>query len=145
MQFIKHDAHNRLSTITCLNHAHETPSILTKDASTKILITKAVHSILQRPLLSSPSTPLVGRYKGQEVRDQFDSTFAHLYHDLDMGFTPINFMLMGTVIARTEEEIELRKDGRHIQGYHSAEKGLREQRGVPSKRKHDRKSYGLPV
>lgn len=31
--------------------------------------------------------------QGQEVRDQFDSTFAHLYHDLDMGFTPINFML----------------------------------------------------
>jgi len=31
--------------------------------------------------------------QGKEVRDKFDSTFADLYHDLDMGFTPINFML----------------------------------------------------
>ncbi|KAF2148599.1 cytochrome P450 [Myriangium duriaei CBS 260.36] len=31
--------------------------------------------------------------QGQDVRDKFDSTFADLYHDLDMGFTPINFML----------------------------------------------------
>jgi sterol 14-demethylase len=31
--------------------------------------------------------------QGKEVRDKFDSSFAGLYHDLDMGFTPINFML----------------------------------------------------
>jgi len=31
--------------------------------------------------------------QGKEVRNKFDSTFAHLYHDLDMGFAPINFML----------------------------------------------------
>jgi len=31
--------------------------------------------------------------QGEEVRNKFDSTFADLYHDLDMGFTPINFML----------------------------------------------------
>lgn len=31
--------------------------------------------------------------QGKEVRDKFDSTFADLYHDLDMGFAPINFML----------------------------------------------------
>ncbi|OJJ51908.1 hypothetical protein ASPSYDRAFT_190256, partial [Aspergillus sydowii CBS 593.65] len=31
--------------------------------------------------------------QGKEVRDRFDSTFAELYHDLDMGFAPINFML----------------------------------------------------
>ena len=31
--------------------------------------------------------------QGKEVRDQFDSSFAELYHDLDMGFAPINFML----------------------------------------------------
>lgn len=31
--------------------------------------------------------------QGDEVRNSFDSTFADLYHDLDMGFTPINFML----------------------------------------------------
>lgn len=31
--------------------------------------------------------------QGPEVREKFDSTFADLYHDLDMGFAPINFML----------------------------------------------------
>ena len=31
--------------------------------------------------------------QGKEVRARFDTTFAQLYHDLDMGFTPINFML----------------------------------------------------
>jgi len=31
--------------------------------------------------------------QGKEVREKFDSSFADLYHDLDMGFTPINFLL----------------------------------------------------
>lgn len=31
--------------------------------------------------------------QGKEVRERFDSSFADLYHDLDMGFSPINFML----------------------------------------------------
>lgn len=31
--------------------------------------------------------------QGQEVREKFDSTFAKLYHDLDDGFQPMNFML----------------------------------------------------
>lgn len=31
--------------------------------------------------------------QGKEVRAKFDSSFADLYHDLDMGFSPINFML----------------------------------------------------
>lgn len=31
--------------------------------------------------------------QGKEVRERFDSSFADLYHDLDQGFTPINFML----------------------------------------------------
>lgn len=31
--------------------------------------------------------------QGEEVRQMFDSRFAELYHDLDMGFSPINFML----------------------------------------------------
>ena len=31
--------------------------------------------------------------QGKEVRAKFDHTFADLYHDLDMGFSPINFML----------------------------------------------------
>ena len=28
--------------------------------------------------------------QGEEVRNSFDSSFAELYHDLDMGFSPIN-------------------------------------------------------
>ena len=31
--------------------------------------------------------------QGKEVRERFDASFADLYHDLDMGFAPINFML----------------------------------------------------
>lgn len=31
--------------------------------------------------------------QGKEVRSRFDSTFAEMYHDLDKGFAPINFML----------------------------------------------------
>ncbi|KAF2199811.1 cytochrome P450 14a-demethylase [Delitschia confertaspora ATCC 74209] len=31
--------------------------------------------------------------QGEEVRNKFNSSFADLYHDLDMGFSPINFML----------------------------------------------------
>ncbi|PKY01321.1 14-alpha sterol demethylase Cyp51B [Aspergillus campestris IBT 28561] len=31
--------------------------------------------------------------QGKEVRSRFDSTFAEMYHHLDMGFAPINFML----------------------------------------------------
>ena len=31
--------------------------------------------------------------QGREVRSRFDSSFADLYHHLDMGFSPINFML----------------------------------------------------
>jgi cytochrome P450 len=34
-----------------------------------------------------------GSLQGKEVRNKFDSSFADLYHDLDMGFSPINFML----------------------------------------------------
>ncbi|KAK4154730.1 cytochrome P450 [Chaetomidium leptoderma] len=31
--------------------------------------------------------------QGKEIRDKFDVALADLYHDLDMGFSPINFML----------------------------------------------------
>ncbi|KAF2744087.1 lanosterol 14-alpha-demethylase [Sporormia fimetaria CBS 119925] len=31
--------------------------------------------------------------QGEEVRNMFDSRFAELFHDLDMGFSPVNFML----------------------------------------------------
>lgn len=31
--------------------------------------------------------------QGKEIREKFDESLAALYHDLDMGFSPINFML----------------------------------------------------
>ncbi|KAI1735965.1 cytochrome P450 51 [Xylaria scruposa] len=31
--------------------------------------------------------------QGSEIRNKFDESLADLYHDLDMGFTPVNFML----------------------------------------------------
>lgn len=31
--------------------------------------------------------------QGKLIRDKFDESLASLYHDLDMGFSPINFML----------------------------------------------------
>ncbi len=31
--------------------------------------------------------------QGKEVREKFDTGFAKLFHDLDMGFAPINFMM----------------------------------------------------
>ena len=31
--------------------------------------------------------------QGKEVREKFDSSFAALYHDLDLGFAPINFLM----------------------------------------------------
>ncbi|KAK8138447.1 hypothetical protein PG984_001827 [Apiospora sp. TS-2023a] len=31
--------------------------------------------------------------QGKEIRHKFDETLADLYHDLDMGFNPVNFML----------------------------------------------------
>lgn len=31
--------------------------------------------------------------QGREVREKLDITFSHSFHDLDMGFSPINFML----------------------------------------------------
>ncbi len=30
--------------------------------------------------------------QGEEIRNSFDSKFAELYHDLDKGFSPVNFM-----------------------------------------------------
>lgn len=38
--------------------------------------------------------------QGKEVRAQFDSTIAELFHDLDMGFTPINFMMPWAPLPR---------------------------------------------
>ena len=46
--------------------------------------------------------------QGKEVREKLDSTFADLYHDLEMGFTPINFMLPWAPLPRNR-----RRDAAH--------------------------------
>ncbi|KAI9800627.1 MAG: Lanosterol 14-alpha-demethylase [Piccolia ochrophora] len=71
------------------------------------LITEEVHQYIKRsPIFKGPkgtvNIPSVmaevtiytasRSLQGKEVRDKFDSSFAALYHDLDMGFSPINFM-----------------------------------------------------
>ncbi|RFU24430.1 hypothetical protein B7463_g11908, partial [Scytalidium lignicola] len=38
--------------------------------------------------------------QGKEVRDKFDNSFAVLYHDLDLAFTPINFMFHWAPLPR---------------------------------------------
>lgn len=48
-----------------------------------------LHSTMAELTVYTVSASLQGR----EVRERFDHTIAELYHDLDNGFRPINFML----------------------------------------------------
>lgn len=41
--------------------------------------------------------------QGKEVRERLNSTFAQNYHDLDMGFTPINFLFPGLPLPRNRK------------------------------------------
>ncbi|KAF6809470.1 14-alpha sterol demethylase Cyp51A [Colletotrichum plurivorum] len=47
--------------------------------------------------------------QGREVRHKLTADFARLYHDLDMGFTPINFLFPGLPLPRNR-----RRDAAHI-------------------------------
>lgn len=47
--------------------------------------------------------------QGQEVRDKLDTTFAKLYHDLDDGFQPINFMLPWMPLPRNRRRDKARR------------------------------------
>ncbi|KAF3769290.1 14alpha demethylase [Cryphonectria parasitica EP155] len=47
--------------------------------------------------------------QGKIVRDQFDESLADLYHDLDMGFTPINFMLPWAPLPRNRRRDQARE------------------------------------
>lgn len=46
--------------------------------------------------------------QGKEVRERLNNTFAQMYHDLDMGFTPINFLFPGLPLPRNR-----RRDNAH--------------------------------
>jgi hypothetical protein len=67
--------------------------------------------------------------QGAEIRNSFDHKFAELYHDLDMGFSPINFMLSWAPLPHNrardnahEEGLarhDLAFDGLQVQGRHT--------------------------
>ncbi|KAL3493133.1 lanosterol 14-alpha-demethylase [Aspergillus germanicus] len=73
----------RLITAEVEDFAHKSPVF--KDSQGVFDVSKTVAEIT----IYTASRSL----QGKEVRERFDSTFAELYHDLDMGFAPINFML----------------------------------------------------
>lgn len=53
------------------------------------------------PAMAEPTIYTASRSpQGKEVRAQFDSTIAELFHDLDVGFTPINFMMPWAPLPR---------------------------------------------
>ena len=56
---------------------------------------KGLSGIIQLPPIMAQITLFTASrsLQGKEVRKQLDTTFAKLYHDLDDGFQPINFML----------------------------------------------------
>jgi cytochrome P450 len=103
-----HDAPNARKT-----HAHKLQFVkfgLTSEAlhSYVVLIQKEVVNFMTQGALFQGQSGVVNippamaeltiytasrSLQGKEVREKFDSTFAELYHDLDMGFSPINFML----------------------------------------------------
>ena len=47
--------------------------------------------------------------QGKEVRQKLTADFARLYHDLDLGFSPINFLFPGLPLPRNR-----RRDAAHV-------------------------------
>ncbi|KAI2709045.1 hypothetical protein CBS147332_6104 [Penicillium roqueforti] len=53
------------------------------------------------PAMAEPTIYTASRsLQGKEIRAQFDSTIAELFHDLDVGFTPINFIMPWAPLPR---------------------------------------------
>lgn len=67
--------------------------------------------------------------QGEEVRAKLNSSFAKLYHDLDLGFSPINFMMPWAPLPRNRKRdaaqvkmreiymdiIKARRQGAHVE------------------------------
>ncbi|KAG9584970.1 14-alpha sterol demethylase Cyp51B, partial [Aureobasidium melanogenum] len=92
-KFIKHglttaSLQSHVSTIT-----HETGAFFAHDASHKRFSSQSGTFDLPAAMAELTINTASRSLQGQEARDQVDSTFAHLYHDLYMEITPINFML----------------------------------------------------
>ncbi|WPH01564.1 eburicol 14-alpha-demethylase [Acrodontium crateriforme] len=73
--------------------AHETRQFFAKDAANKKFAAQSGTVDLPKAMAELTIYTASRSLQGKEVRERFDSSFADLYHDLDMGFTPINFML----------------------------------------------------
>lgn len=74
----------------------ETEQFIANDATFKPLQTQKSIEINAFQTMSEITILTASRtLQGQEVRDQMDKSVADLYHDLDMGFTPLNFILPG--------------------------------------------------
>ncbi|CCJ29458.1 unnamed protein product [Pneumocystis jirovecii] len=53
--------------------------------------------------------------QGKEVRSKFDASFAELYHDLDKGFTPINFLAPWLPLPKNRlRDIAQKKNGTNL-------------------------------
>lgn len=79
--------------------------------------------------------------QGKEVRERFDSTFADLYHDLDMGFTPINFMLPWAPLPQNRKRDHAQK--KMAETYLSIIKQRREQGNVASEDREEDMIWNL--
>ncbi|KAK5173444.1 Lanosterol 14-alpha-demethylase [Saxophila tyrrhenica] len=72
---------------------NEVKSFFSKDNSNKKFASSS-GTVNLPPVMAELTIYTASRsLQGKEVRERFDSTFADLYHYLDMGFSPINFML----------------------------------------------------
>ncbi|EFW13572.1 Lanosterol 14-alpha-demethylase [Coccidioides posadasii str. Silveira] len=52
--------------------------------------------------------------QGEEVRSKLDSSFANYYHDLDSGFTPINFLLPWAPLSHNRKRDAAHKKMRDV-------------------------------
>lgn len=66
--------------------------------------------------------------QGKIVRTKFDESFADLYHDLDMGFTPINFMLPWAPLPQNRKRDQARETLAKIYTDIIAERRLKEEK-----------------
>lgn len=93
IQFVKYGLTSSAlqSYVTLISQ--ETRQFFTKDAAHK-KFASTNGTVDLPPVMAELTIYTASRsLQGKEVREKFDSTFADLYHDLDMGFTPINFMM----------------------------------------------------
>ncbi|PWZ03716.1 putative sterol 14 alpha-demethylase [Testicularia cyperi] len=73
--------------------------------------------------------------QGREVREGLDKSFAQLYHDLDAGFTPINFVIPNLPLPSNFKRDKAQK--KMSQFYQDIVKRRREQGTISSDSEHD--------